>query len=226
MRLKKDSALAALARLDQTLAPADLADLRKIAEALDANTDDTSVATVLARLYAGKRPEALNKAFERLRARLVEAAKSAGLALRLEVRGAKKHGGERRVAFHGEVPIAATADMREIEEARSSGPLIEQEATPLPQLPVVVVLTVNENETQAVLDAFLGEGKQPAPIEKDRACVRRARHDRRLSSRRRATRDWAADGVTLLSTRRRWAPDVAPAVGARALASNVWSSLW
>jgi NACHT conflict system protein len=163
VRLRRDSVVAALARLDRTLAPTPLGHLYKLAGALDETTGDASVAAVLETVYGNTSPAA-TKAFERLRGRLAEAANAAGMALQLEVKGAKKLGGARRVAFVGEVPIAAKADMREIEDARSAGPLIDQQATPLP--PVVVVLTVNDNETQAVFDAFLGEGKPPAPVEK------------------------------------------------------------
>ncbi len=165
MKLRRDSILAALARLSDVMAPAELTALRKVAETIDDETLDTSVVAVVRGLYGSKEPSpANNKALERLRKRLAEAAEAVQLSLRLDVRGAKKLGGQRRVAFVGQVPIIATADMREIEDARTSGPLIDQKATSLP--PVVVVLTVNENETQAVLDAFLGEGRQPAAVEK------------------------------------------------------------
>ena len=125
----------------------------------------------------------------------------------------RKLGGERRVSFEGEVPIAATADMREIEDARSSGPLIDQQATPLP--PIVVVLTVNENETQAVLDAFLGEGRQSVPAHNYGRTYRRARRNRHVPASSTRSARWA--GFQAFERAQHaiadWHPDAVFAVG-------------
>jgi hypothetical protein len=147
-----------LQSLGEYLTPADLRLLLQIAGELSAADHSLGVDQALAKLYPHHEHKAATDALGKLRARLALAAKTDDRAFELTVSGSKKGGAAGRVlSFKGESRVAQTSFPA---LALTEGRLIQALAIPGDGA-VVLLVTVNANESAAVLAAFVEPGTLP-----------------------------------------------------------------
>jgi WD40 repeat protein/uncharacterized protein YjbI with pentapeptide repeats len=115
MKLRPAQLTPFFTRLADDISPRNIARLKSLADLLD-DDGQTSIATVLAQVFASDNsaPESQNKAFTRLRDEFNEQAEARGLAVRLEINGAKSLGAARRVWFEGEAPLNISYSTEEL----------------------------------------------------------------------------------------------------------------
>lgn len=147
-----------LESLSEHLAPVDLRLLLQIAGELPPTDHSLGVDQALATLYPKHEHKAATDALGKLRARLALAAKADGRAFELTVRGSKKGGAAGRVlSFKGESRVAQTSFPA---LALTEGRFVNAMAIPGDGA-VVLLVTVNANESAAVLAAFVAPGSSP-----------------------------------------------------------------
>ena len=147
-----------LGLLKDELAPVDLRLLMQLTDALSAADHSLGVDVALSSLYPEREHRGATDAFGKLRKRLADAAEAASISLELNVDGAKKDGAAGRVlSFKGESRLAQTSFPA---LALTEGRLLNAMALPNDGV-VVVLVTVNSNESEAVLGAFVAPGAVP-----------------------------------------------------------------
>lgn len=118
------------------------------------------VSRIHRRLYPESRPASANVALNRLLRAISDAARAEGLAFRVEITAAKKAGAAGRwVWFEGPPPNPVPAYTGELNAIPPEALLTDQRGLPLEDLPVVILLTVNPHETDAVIKQFHPQGK-------------------------------------------------------------------
>jgi nucleoside phosphorylase/uncharacterized protein YjbI with pentapeptide repeats len=156
--------MADLSKADAQLALSSLANHlslndRNLLENLTRILDDagaTSAKNALVALYPNASHETATKSLSELVKRFNSACTSAGNGLKLHVQGGKKLGAEHRIIrFTGHVIIAGNAETPDLDSEMPR--LITNPRGQV--LQPIVLLTVNEYETRAVLDAFLGKDR-------------------------------------------------------------------
>jgi WD40 repeat protein/nucleoside phosphorylase/uncharacterized protein YjbI with pentapeptide repeats len=156
------AAILAMPILAEHLSPADLKLLREAASLADPQTGDIPNHALLARLYPDRDHKSATDALGKLCTRLRAAARTAGLTLALQVRGAKKSGAAgRSLCFVGKRPLPET---RLPALALAGARLTEGQRARLGHPPAVLLVTVNPRETHALFDRFLGKGGAPEAL--------------------------------------------------------------
>jgi nucleoside phosphorylase/uncharacterized protein YjbI with pentapeptide repeats len=147
-----------LESLSEHLAPVDLRLLLQMASELSPTDHSLVVDQALVKLYPKHEHKAATDALGKLRARLALAAKAKEVTFELTVSGAKKGGAASRVlSFKGESRMAQTSFPA---LALTEGRFVNAMAIPGDGA-VVLLVTVNANESAAVLAAFVAPGSSP-----------------------------------------------------------------
>ncbi|EHR72750.1 WD40 repeat-containing protein [Burkholderiales bacterium JOSHI_001] len=161
VELTGPEAQALLAEMKNQLSPVDLALLQHLCELLPDHAPQVSVGQAIQVLYPGREHGAAIDALGKLVKRLATAAQESGVNLALATQGAKKLGTARTLSFQG-TPATPQARMPALE--RHASHLVPLRG--VPDQRVLLVLTVNSNETQAVFDVFCGPGTAPLVVER------------------------------------------------------------
>jgi nucleoside phosphorylase len=152
-----------LQSLGEHLTPADLRLLLQIAGELSAADHGLGVDQALAKLYPQHEHKAATDALGKLRARLALAAKTDDRAFELTVSGSKKGGAAgRALSFKGESRMAQTV-YHAMNETQAH--YVKPRAVSFGSA-VVLLVTVNANESAAVLAAFVAPGVLPKPVDR------------------------------------------------------------
>ena len=130
-----------------------LEQLGQIADLIDPDTHEAIVGAIYDKLFADRDQTQANLALNRLvkaTNHLLETSKP-GISLKLT--GALKSGRARRAIFKGTLPVH-TPDPAQLGGLQRSDPVFQVPQAVLPQPKVILVTTVNEIETTALLTAF------------------------------------------------------------------------
>jgi WD40 repeat protein/nucleoside phosphorylase len=155
------SALLEVAADRKVLKPKDLQRVRLLVEFLDATQWRAFVAEVEPRLFPGATPDNAATGFRNLKSQF-NAAMAKAVAdgrlhaeQRLWLEVSQKRAGEvQRVWFTGRPPVLAAARLGDLDAAERAGWLYDNIAVRPPGAEPILLLTVNEHETNAVLDVF------------------------------------------------------------------------
>ena len=125
--------------------------------ALAENKDEVrvNVKRILEELFSLSTPKSANTQLKRLLKEINQAAERQGLNFRACITQAKRGGAKKRwVWFEGELPPPGPAYTSELKGVPEEQLITDQRGTLLNEPPTVILLTVNEKETQAVLKTF------------------------------------------------------------------------
>jgi WD40 repeat protein/nucleoside phosphorylase len=140
------------------LSSVDIKALRHLLSLADLRTGDIPNDRALRELYPDRDHKAATDALGKLRARLKAAAQAASVPINLEVRGAKKAGAASRILrFVGQTSLPSPP-LRAIALAGDRLTLGQRARL---SVTLVLLVTVNKVETNALFDRFLGPGATP-----------------------------------------------------------------
>jgi hypothetical protein len=127
-----------------------------------------NVAAVHDAIYPDSTTASANAALNRLLREINQAASKQGFTLRVEITRDKKSGAKQRwIWFEGPPPTPPLARTDELDAIPPGRLVTDTRGIPAGDLPVVVLLTFNEHETQAVIRRFHPSGRPDTKTRND-----------------------------------------------------------